>query len=447
MKKMILGIVAVAITAWVGCASSPRLTSDQRTAQTAWEAANPQYTSAAHFGWREVDGGIRITRYTGPGGNVRIPPQINGMPVTEITGRGHFPGDIVPFRIGAFHGRGLTGVTIPDSVTYIGGGAFARNRITSLDIPDGVTNIARGAFSFNPLTGNVIIPAGARVGTNAFQRNRDVHGNVVLATPTRVTPEERLLIAQQPAELQRLQSEQTPVAQGAGDLRLPQYRGFEWRRNGAGTGIIIVGWVPGPGRDIVIPAQIEGLPVVSVNIDQSRVTWERNPPDWRLERRNITSVSIPDTVTFIGEGTFYRNIITDITIPSSVTTIGPEAFAANRIASLTILNGVTRIGENAFAANQLTSVTIPDSVTRIDRWAFGNNPLTSITIGDGIGSIHENVFQGSLRGVTRISIGANVNLQGNSEVVWRMFQDAYLANGAQAGVYTLSGGNWTRQPR
>ena len=72
-------------------------------------------------------------------------------------------------------------------------------------------------------------------------------------------------------------------------------------------------------------------------------------------------------------------------------------------------------------------------------------PVTSITIGSGIDSINENAFSGSLRNVTRISIGANVNLLGDREVVWRVFRIAYEANGARAGVYTFSNGRWNWQ--
>ena len=422
MKKLVFGIALVSMMVFFGCASGPQLTPEQQAAQNAWEAANPQYTSASHFEWREIEGGVRITRYTGPGGAVQIPPQINGLPVIEITGRAHRIGDVVPFHIGAFHATGVTSVTIPDSVTNIGGGAFARNQLVELDIPDSVTNIGMGAFSYNPLSGNVIVPAGASVGTNAFMRGRNARGESVPSTVTRITPEQRLMIAEDPSELQRLQAAQAPARQGSG---LQQYRGFEWRRNSAGTGITISGWIPGTERDLIIPAYIEGLPVVSISIDEWRATWETNPPRWDFGRRGITSITLPDSIVFIGEGSFHTNHLTSVTIPA----------------------GVTRIDAGAFASNRLTSVHIPDRVTSIGQEAFAFNPLTSITIGNGLASINESVFWGSLRDVTQISIGANVNLIGNSEVVWRMFRVAYEANGARAGVYTLRDGTWSWQAR
>jgi len=157
-----------------------------------------------------------------------------------------------------------------------------------------------------------------------------------------------------------------------------------------------------------------------------------------------------------------RPILTNVTIPDGVLRISTAAFADNHLTNVIIPDGMIHIAGGAFANNRLTSVTIPDSVTYINHadffslgssrvnvpGAFANNPqLTSITIGNGIDSLHENVFAGSLRNVSRISIGANVNLLGNSEVVWRMFRTAYEANGARAGVYTLRDGSWNWQPR
>ncbi|MCL2600431.1 MAG: leucine-rich repeat domain-containing protein, partial [Treponema sp.] len=108
MKKMVLAFVVLAMMALVGCASGPRLT----TEHIAWEAENPQYTSARYFNWGHGyrdgvrTGSVLITGYRGTSTDIRIPSQINGMPVTQIQPR-------------AFARAGLTSVTIPDSVVHI----------------------------------------------------------------------------------------------------------------------------------------------------------------------------------------------------------------------------------------------------------------------------------------------------------------------------------------
>ncbi len=77
--------------------------------------------------------------------------------------------------------------------------------------------------------------------------------------------------------------------------------------------------------------------------------------------------------------------LTSVTIPNSVTTIGEYAFEWCRgLTSVTIGNSVTSIGSGAFEdCSGLTSVTIPNSVTSIGSYAFEDcSGLTSVNITD-----------------------------------------------------------------
>lgn len=109
----------------------------------------------------------------------------------------------------------------------------------------------------------------------------------------------------------------------------------------------------------------------------------------------LKSVSIPNTVTYIGTRAFWDCPITTLSIPGSVLTIGSGAFTGTGITSLTLGNGITTIGEHAFYnCSGLTSVVIPDSVTSIGAAAFQIcYHLSSVTIGTGVTQIGDYAFQ------------------------------------------------------
>lgn len=84
-------------------------------------------------------------------------------------------------------------------------------------------------------------------------------------------------------------------------------------------------------------------------------------------------VVIPDSVTSIGNGAFWRcSSLTSITLLESVTSIGDSAFGVcSRLRSITLPDSVTSIGEEAFSGcSRLTSISVPDSVTSIEAPAF-----------------------------------------------------------------------------
>lgn len=104
-----------------------------------------------------ADGSANIVLYIGPSGVVTIPTNINGLTVTTI-------------GYGAFAGRTLTSVTIPDSVTTIGGDAFEEDTsLTNVTIGNGITSIGTNAFSECRSLTSVTIPGSVtNIGSYAF---------------------------------------------------------------------------------------------------------------------------------------------------------------------------------------------------------------------------------------------------------------------------------------
>ena len=125
----------------------------------------------------------------------------------------------------------------------------------------------------------------------------------------------------------------------------------------------------------------------------------------------LTSVGIPNSVTYIGEAAFEGcGGLTSLAIPNKVTSISNYVFRrCSGLTSVTLPNSLTSIGEQAFyGCSGLTSLTIPHSVTSIGELAFyGCNGLTSLTIPDGVTSIGENAFLGC-SGLTSVTIPNSV---------------------------------------
>jgi BspA type Leucine rich repeat region (6 copies) len=172
--------------------------------------------------------------------------------------------------------------------------------------------------------------------------------------------------------------------------------------------ISITGYTGNP-TVLVIPGTTNGYPVTSIASNAF------------LNRFTLKSVTIPDSVTNIGDyafdlcssmtnftfGTGLTSIgvqsfilcssLTSITIPDSVTTIGNGAFQqCQSLTNFVFGSGVTTIGSSALClCSNLTSITVPNSVTNIGTYAFLHCAgLTNINIGNGVTSIGQYPLDG-----------------------------------------------------
>lgn len=163
----------------------------------------------------------------------------------------------------------------------------------------------------------------------------------------------------------------------------------------------------------VIPNEIEGYPVVSIGKSAFTNCIE------------LTSVTIPDSVTSIHDGAFAGcKKIESIRIPESVTYIGQGAFSAytnrywagkvkyigqNLISAESTLDGVYSIREGtkviacgAFFCCNVSRVILPDSLMYINDGAFLSCNLDGAIIPNGVIDIGMNAFNGSRVEIVKI---------------------------------------------
>ena len=331
----------------------------------------------------------------------------------------------------AFSGcSGLTSIDIPDGVTSIGEAAFYNcsslgtvtfaagsqltgignaafgkcSALTSITIPAGVTGIAFDTFANCNSLASVTIPAGVNsIDDYAFTNCTNLTDMTVnWSGLTGVT-----------VELEAFYGVTTSNV----NLHVP-----------AGTYTTYVAAAPWNSFNIIDPYGGQCGDNLTWEYNPSNTTltitgsgdmydYEYNTIPWKDYRSSITTVSLPNEITHIGNRAFQNcSHLASINIPSSVETIGEYAlFYCSALTSVTLPDGLISIGKNAFSHSGLTSITIPSSVTSIGVWAFDECPgLTSITFAEGshLTSIGEKAFYGCPSGLTTIDIPSSVTSLG-----------------------------------
>ena len=370
---------------------------------------------------------IRIYEYhKKTGGEVKIPAQFLGLPVTEIGNSAFYRKNICGITIpdtvtfigdGAFLENKLTSVTIPASVTVIDKKAFYRNNLTAVAIPDNVTVIGEGAFRQNQLTSAVIGKSVKTIGSEAFYGNKLAEitiGNSVTNIGDKAFEDNELTSAVIPDSVTEIgkkafmKNKLSNVKMGKNvDIGEEAFYGnrtvhgeYGVELSNDGRSLIINGYT-GKGGDVKIPEQIQGTPISSIGyaaFEKKKLTGITFPNtvvkigDQAFKQNELKSLSLPDCLIDIGKNAFNKafgkGAKRDIVIPGKVKIIGEHAFSQNDLTGLTIGGSVERIARMAFMQNELTSVIIPDSVQYIEFAAFSGNQLTSITIGKGITSLN-----------------------------------------------------------
>jgi hypothetical protein len=184
-----------------------------------------------------------------------------------------------------------------------------------------------------------------------------------------------------------------------------QYGDFTYSTDG--TNVTIIGYT-GSGGVVSIPDKIYDQPVTIIGADLFH--WS--------DHNLLTSIIIPDSVTYIGKSAFYYcTSLTNVTFGTNVSYIGENSFyLCTSLTSVTIPNSVTTIWHYAFGqCASLTSVTIPNNVTSLGGGGVFSHctSLTNVIIGSGITSIPQDTFRWCSN-LTSIIIPTNVTSIGDT---------------------------------
>ncbi|MFO7573872.1 MAG: leucine-rich repeat domain-containing protein [Bacteroidales bacterium] len=318
-----------------------------------------------------------------------------------------------------FKNNSITTATLSNSLVYLGYQAFVQNLLTSIALPASINYIGVQAFITNSIT-SFVLPNNTRPG---FQHWRNSDGDTLNPSTTvsnlNLSYTASIIYTLQDADVTMENGYITHCRFGIGTvLTIPsQLQGqtvigvADREEQEAGVfsfmGILDINLPNGFKylgeysfcdnsfyfSDMTFPNSLEHIGyfafywsnIKSVIIPDSVIFIDELAFGWNPKLETLT---LGNSVQYIGDYAFVRGGITSLTIPNSVTHIGKYAFELNSISTLTIGNSVKYINQAAFNANSISSITIPGSVVYIGKQAFKNNNLTSFTLPAAIKTGH-----------------------------------------------------------
>ncbi len=236
-----------------------------------------------------------------------------------------------------FGNANLIVVTLPESLTTLGGEAFRGcQSLKIVKIPSKVTAIPDHCFEGCSSLESVTIPDGVTtIGTDAFYKCKNLE-SVAL-----------------PESLTTLGSRSFEFCKSLKTIKIP-------------SGVTTIPFQCFNGcsslESIAIP---EGVTDIG---------------NEAFSGCNLNALTLPESLVKIGSWAFYYNrSLKSINIPAKVKTIEEWAFTYCGLTELVIPEGVTTIGQRAFSANSLQKLTLPSTITSIGESAFyDNNRFLSI---------------------------------------------------------------------
>lgn len=243
-----------------------------------------------------------------------------------------------------------------------------------------------------------IIAKGAGNATVIVKDKASKQQKTIEVTVTKAHPS--LVVTSKTAELMVGGQYRINITSGSGKYSVSSQNSHIATASVSGNAIDIVG--KSKGNTTVLLEDKESKETVSIAVKVSPKEDDTRVPEGVIIKDGVLirwpnsaipsdgHVTIPNTVIEIGKEAFNRCYsLKSVSIPSSVTKIGDWGFSATRLASVIIPNSVKSIGKYAFSVcDELTSITIPESVTYIGNDAFAScRSLKSVSLPNTISNI------------------------------------------------------------
>ena len=236
----------------------------------------------------------------------------------------------------------LSSVSIPDTVTDIYGQAFAYcSSLTEVVLPEGLVTLGNGTFFYcTGLTAVNIPESMTEIEASTFSGCWNLRRIAIPANVASIGTE----VFRGCSSLEELTVDpNNRVYRSVNDVLFTSDKTVLLACAGAKTG------------DYTVPDGVKTIEIGAFN------------------SCHLTSITIPDSVTYIGRSTFGENgTLKSIRLPLGITELPNDMFlGSTALETVDIPAGVTSIGNSAFnSCDSLTSVSIPASVVSVGRRSF-----------------------------------------------------------------------------